>query len=79
MRLYDEVPHWFGVLLRSLRKCVFRPRSDRNQENSVRKPMRGVVFHGERELELMQFPDPAPDLHYQLFDQQVDGKGVFLM
>ena len=23
--------------------------------------MRGVVFTGERELELMQFPDPTPD------------------
>ncbi len=25
-----------------------------------RKAMRGVVFHGDRELELMQFPDPTP-------------------
>src|SRR6201994_1297083 len=35
--------------------------------------MRGVVFHGERELELMQFPDPAPDPHEAVIEMKASG------
>ena len=35
--------------------------------------MRGVVFHGERELELMQFPDPSPDPHEVVIEMKASG------
>ena len=35
--------------------------------------MRGVVFHGERELELMQFPDPTPDPHDVVIEMKASG------
>jgi len=35
--------------------------------------MRGVVFHGERELELMQFPDPTPDPHEVVIEMKASG------
>ena len=35
--------------------------------------MRGVVFHGERELELMQFADPAPDAHDVVIEMKASG------
>ena len=35
--------------------------------------MRGVVFHGERELELMQFPDPSPDAHEVVIEMKASG------
>ena len=35
--------------------------------------MRGVVFHGERELELMQFPDPTPDAHDVVIEMKASG------
>jgi hypothetical protein len=28
--------------------------------NNVEEAMRGVVFTGEREIELIEFPDPTP-------------------
>lgn len=52
--------------------------------------MRGVVFLGNRELEITTFPDPTPGPitdHWQLdqaaeaylaFDLQSGGKGVFV-
>jgi D-arabinose 1-dehydrogenase-like Zn-dependent alcohol dehydrogenase len=35
--------------------------------------MRGVVFTGERGLELMQFPDPAPDAHEVVIEMKASG------
>ena len=35
--------------------------------------MHGVVFHGERELELMQFPDPSPDAHDVVIEMKASG------
>src|SRR5438445_11873869 len=35
--------------------------------------MRGVVFHGERELELMQFEDPTPDAHDVVIEMKASG------
>jgi D-arabinose 1-dehydrogenase-like Zn-dependent alcohol dehydrogenase len=35
--------------------------------------MRGVVFTGERGLELMQFPDPAPDSHDVVIEMKASG------
>src|SRR2546423_2358606 len=35
--------------------------------------MRGVVFHGERELELMQFEDPTPDAHDVIVEMKASG------
>ena len=35
--------------------------------------MRGVVFNGERELELMQFPDPTPDAHDVVIEMKASG------
>ena len=35
--------------------------------------MRGVVFHGERELELMQFPDPSPEAHDVVIEMKASG------
>jgi 2-desacetyl-2-hydroxyethyl bacteriochlorophyllide A dehydrogenase len=35
--------------------------------------MRGVVFTGERELELMQFPDPTPDAHDVIVEMKASG------
>jgi len=35
--------------------------------------MRGVVFTGERELELMTFPDPAPDAHDVVIEMKASG------
>src|SRR5215469_15648947 len=35
--------------------------------------MRGVVFHGERELELMQFPDPSPEPHEVVIEMKASG------
>ena len=35
--------------------------------------MRGVVFNGERELELMQFEDPAPDAHDVVIEMKASG------
>ena len=35
--------------------------------------MRGVVFKGERELELMQFPDPTPDAHDVVIEMKASG------
>ncbi len=35
--------------------------------------MHGVVFHGERELELMQFLDPSPDAHDVVIEMKASG------
>src|SRR5207302_7587300 len=35
--------------------------------------MRGVVFNGERELELMQFPDPTPEAHDVVIEMKASG------
>src|ERR1700754_2259092 len=35
--------------------------------------MRGVVFTGERELELMQFPDPTPEAHDVVIEMKASG------
>ena len=35
--------------------------------------MRGVVFHGDRELELMQFPDPSPEAHDVVIEMKASG------
>src|SRR5260370_14831462 len=35
--------------------------------------MRGVVFNGERELELMQFEDPTPDAHDVVIEMKASG------
>ena len=35
--------------------------------------MRGVVFNGERELALMQFPDPTPDPHDVVIEMKASG------
>src|SRR6202140_5238966 len=35
--------------------------------------MRGVVFHGERELELMPFADPTPDAHDVVIEMKASG------
>src|SRR6201991_954295 len=35
--------------------------------------MRGVVFNGERELELMQFADPTPDAHDVVIEMKASG------
>ena len=35
--------------------------------------MRGVVFTGERGLELMQFPDPTPDAHDVVIEMKASG------
>src|ERR1700730_6472113 len=35
--------------------------------------MRGVVFTGERGLELMPFPDPTPDAHDVVIEMKASG------
>ena len=35
--------------------------------------MRGIVFTGERELELMKFPDPAPEAHDVVIEMKASG------
>jgi D-arabinose 1-dehydrogenase-like Zn-dependent alcohol dehydrogenase len=35
--------------------------------------MRGVVFTGERGLELMQFPDPTPEAHDVVIEMKASG------
>ena len=35
--------------------------------------MRGVVFTGERDLELMAFPDPTPDAHDVVIEMKASG------
>ncbi len=35
--------------------------------------MRGVVFTGDRGLELMQFPDPTPDDHDVVIEMKASG------
>src|SRR5512132_4068609 len=44
------------------RCCSLRPRhrASIRRSNQRRKPMRGVVFTGGRELQMMEFPDPTP-------------------
>src|ERR1700726_4407364 len=50
----------------------FRSRSDHKQEQTE-ATMRGVVFTGERGLELMQFPDPTPDAHDVVIEMKASG------
>jgi threonine dehydrogenase-like Zn-dependent dehydrogenase len=49
-----------------------RPISTDKQEQTE-EAMRGVVFNGERELELMQFPDPTPDPHDVVIEMKASG------
>jgi threonine dehydrogenase-like Zn-dependent dehydrogenase len=67
----------------------FRSKSVHKQKQAE-EAMRGVVFTGERGLELMQFPDPTPDPHDVVIEMKASGMcgsdlhqyrrpGVFLM
>src|ERR1700687_1694802 len=42
-------------------------------KNKREEAMRGVVFNGERELQLMQFPDPTPDAHDVVIEMKASG------
>ena len=39
----------------------------------VQEAMRGVVFTGGRELELMTFPDPTPEAHEVVIEMKASG------
>src|SRR5260370_8207237 len=41
--------------------------------NKTEETMRGVVFTGERGLELMPFEDPTPDAHDVLIEMKASG------
>src|SRR5258708_16143151 len=43
------------------------------QQKQAEEPMRGVVFTGERGLELMQFPDPTPETHDVVIEMKASG------
>src|ERR1035437_7259292 len=51
---------------------LFRPRSA-HKPKQAEEAMRGVVFTGERGLELMQFPDPTPDAHDVVIEMKASG------
>src|ERR1700682_6003166 len=59
-------------LVRSLPIRFSRPISARQQQQTE-EAMRGVVFHGERELELMPFADPMPDAHEVVIEMKASG------
>src|SRR5260370_7528485 len=42
-------------------------------QERTEEAMRGVVFTGERGLELMQFPDPTPDAHDVVIEMKASG------
>jgi D-arabinose 1-dehydrogenase-like Zn-dependent alcohol dehydrogenase len=50
----------------------FRSKSVHKQKQAE-EAMRGVVFTGERGLELMQFPDPTPDPHDVVIEMKASG------
>ena len=52
--------------------CTFSVQDGGNNKTSE-ETLRGVVFHGERELELMQFPDPSPDPHEVVIEMKASG------
>jgi len=43
------------------------------QQKQAEETMRGVVFTGERGLELMQFPDPTPEAHDVVIEMKASG------
>jgi len=43
------------------------------QQKQAEETMRGVVFTGERGLELMQFPDPTPETHDVVIEMKASG------
>src|SRR5207245_10960369 len=43
------------------------------QQKQAEETMRGVVFTGERGLELMQFPDPTPEAHDVVVEMKASG------
>jgi 2-desacetyl-2-hydroxyethyl bacteriochlorophyllide A dehydrogenase len=43
------------------------------QQEQAEETMRGVVFTGERGLELMQFPDPTPEAHDVVIEMKASG------
>jgi 2-desacetyl-2-hydroxyethyl bacteriochlorophyllide A dehydrogenase len=57
----------------SLCQLRFSVQDRTTNKNKRRKRMRGVVFKGERELELMQFPDPTPDAHDVVIEMKASG------
>jgi 2-desacetyl-2-hydroxyethyl bacteriochlorophyllide A dehydrogenase len=57
----------------ALSQSRFSVQDRTTNKNKRRKRMRGVVFKGERELELMQFPDPTPDAHDVVIEMKASG------
>ncbi|QWG23273.1 hypothetical protein KMZ93_25645 [Bradyrhizobium sediminis] len=61
-----------SLSVRPLPITFFRPISIHRQAQTE-QAMRGVVFAGERELEPMQFPDPAPHAHDVVIEMEASG------
>src|SRR5712691_11090201 len=61
-----------SLQVRPLPTMFLRPRSE-HQQKQGEDTMRGVVFTGERGLELMQFPDPTPDAHDVVIEMKASG------
>ncbi|QWG18216.1 hypothetical protein KMZ68_25330 [Bradyrhizobium sediminis] len=61
-----------SLSVRPLPITFFRPISAHKQAQ-MEQAMRGVVFAGERELEPMQFPDPAPHAHDVVIEMEASG------
>src|SRR6266581_296368 len=61
-----------SLQVRPLPTMFLRPRSERQQKQGE-DTMRGVVFTGERGLELMQFSDPTPDAHEVVIEMKASG------
>jgi 2-desacetyl-2-hydroxyethyl bacteriochlorophyllide A dehydrogenase len=57
----------------ALSQFPFSVQDRTTNKNKRRKRMRGVVFTGERGLELMQFPDPTPEAHDVVIEMKASG------
>jgi D-arabinose 1-dehydrogenase-like Zn-dependent alcohol dehydrogenase len=44
-----------------------------HEQKQAEETMRGVVFTGERALELMAFEDPTPDAHDVVIEMKASG------
>jgi len=65
------IGHAGSLQVRPLRVVFFRSKSGHKQ--MTEGTMRGVVFTGDRQLELMQFPDPAPDADDVIIEMKASG------
>src|ERR1700753_1722479 len=59
--------------LRALPTAAFASKIGSTQQEQTEEAMRGVVFTGDRGLELMPFADPTPDAHDVVIEMKASG------